>query len=274
VTAARNVSASFVEGPARLANLSSRLHVGVGQDVMIAGFVIGGAEPKRVAIVATGPSLAAAGVTQPLGNPRIAQVRSSDQSVIATNDNWQSTEKVEQLLDAGFAPSSPAEAALMADLAPGAYTAIVSGVGDTTGISVIGIYEAGDPTTALLNISTRGRVLNGVHLMIGGFVVQGNGPQRVAIVATGPSLVDFGVQNPLADPVLSIVRSSDQSVVASNDNWLAGPYATELQSAGLAPSSPLESGVVLTLEPGAYTAVVTGAGGVTGVGVVGIYRLD
>jgi hypothetical protein len=139
---------------------------------------------------------------------------------------------------------------------------------------VIGVYEVDAPTIPLVNISTRGRVLTGDNVMIGGFVIDGSGPQTVAIVATGPSLAAFGIASPLADPMISLVRSSDQGVVASNDDWQSDANAALLQAAGFAPTNNLESGIYITLQPGAYTAIVSGFQGATGVGVVGVYRVN
>ena len=117
------------------------------------------------------------------------------------------------------------------------------------------------------------QVLTGNDVMIGGFVIQGSGPQQVAIVATGPSLAAFGITNPLANPTLTLVRSSDQTVVATNDDWQSASNASQLQAAGFAPSNALESAILITLQPGAYTAIVSGAGGGTGVSVVAVYTV-
>ena len=123
-------------------------------------------------------------------------------------------------------------------------------------------------------ISTRGRVGTGNDVMIGGFVIQGSGPQTVAIVATGPSLAPFGIANPLANPRITLVRSSDQATLATNDDWQADASASQLQAAGFAPTDPLESGLYRSLPPGAYTVIVEGAGGGTGVAVIGVYKVN
>jgi hypothetical protein len=250
------------------------MQVLTGNDVMIGGFVIGGTSSKTVAIVATGPSLVPFGITNALANPTLTLVRSSDQAVIATNDDWQSAANQADLVAAGFAPSNALEAAILADLAPGAYTAIVQGAGGGTGVSVIGVYEVSDPDAALVNISTRGRVLAGNDVMIGGFVITGSAAQTVAIVATGPSLAPFGIASPLANPTITLVRSSDQAVIATNDDWQSDASQAQLSAAGFAPSHPLESGLYRTLQPGAYTVIVEGAGGGTGVAVIGVYAVD
>ena len=260
--------------PPRMSNISTRLPVLTGNDVMIAGFVIGGSVNKDVAIVATGPSLAAFGIANPLANPTLTLVRSSDQAVLATNDDWQSGVNFGALIATGFAPSNPLESGLVVNLAPGAYTAVVSGVANGTGVAVVGVYEVGAPDTPLVNISTRGRVQTGNDVMIGGFVITGTSSQQVAIVATGPSLAPFGIANPLANPRLTLVRSSDQAVLATNDDWQSAPNAAAILSSGFAPSNPLEAAILTTLPPGAYTAIVDGVGGGTGVAVVGVYKVN
>jgi YVTN family beta-propeller protein len=260
--------------PPRLGNLSTRMQVQTGDNVMISGFVIGGSAPKTVAVVATGPSLAAFGITNPLANPRLTLVRSSDQAIIATNDDWGSASNAAQLQAAGFAPNDPLEAAILVNLPPGAYTAIVEGVGGGTGVAVAAAYEVDEPTLPLVNISTRGNVLTGNDVMIGGFVITGNGPQTVAIVGTGPSLAAFGITNPLANPQLTLVRSADQSIVATNDDWGNASNASQISASGFAPTDPLESAILVTLQPGAYTAVLSGVGGTTGVGIVAVYAVQ
>jgi hypothetical protein len=283
--AAPQVTQSFAIGPdqnpPRLLNISTRMQVLTGNDVMIGGFVIGGSANKTVAIVATGPSLQAFGIQNPLANPTLTLVRSSDQVVIATNDDWQAAGNSAQLVTAGFAPSNTLESAILITLPPGAYTAIVEGVGGGTGVGIVAVYEVDGPTIPLTNISTRGRVQTGNDVMIGGFVITGSGPQTVAIVGTGPSLANFGIANPLANPTLTLVRSSDQTVIATNDDWQGGcpegsvcASPSQLTAAGFAPSNPLESAMQVTLQPGAYTVILSGAGNGTGVGVIGVYRVQ
>jgi T5SS/PEP-CTERM-associated repeat protein/autotransporter-associated beta strand protein len=272
---AKTVTATFdVVNPPRMSNISTRMQVLTGDDVLIGGFVIGGTKVKRVAIVATGPSLAAFGIANALANPTLRLVRSSDQVVLETNDDWQAASNSSELTAAGFAPSNALESAILADLMPGAYTAIVEGAGGLTGVAVIGVYEVLGPDVPLINISTRGRVLTGNDVMIGGFVIAGNGPQTLAIVATGPSLSAFGITAALANPRITLVRSSDQAVLATNDDWQADANAAQLDAAGFAPTNALESGLYVTLPPGAYTVIVEGVEGGTGVAVVGVYKVE
>jgi YVTN family beta-propeller protein len=268
------VASQTSNDPPRLANISTRMQVQTGNNAMISGFVISGDGAKTVAIVVTGPSLAAFGITNPLANPTVTLVRSSDQAVVASNDDWQSASNASQLQAAGFAPSNPLESGLLVNLPPGAYTAIVQGVGGGTGTAVAAVYEVDQPARPLINISTRGNVLTGNDVMIGGFVIQGSGPQTVAIVGTGPSLAAFGISNPLANPTLTLVRSSDQTVVATNDDWGSASNASQISASGFAPSNALESAILVTLPPGAYTAILSGVGNTTGVGVVAVYAVQ
>jgi ELWxxDGT repeat protein len=259
----------------RLANLSSRMQVLLGNNVMIGGFVIGGSTTKCVAIVATGPSLAQHGIAGPMQDPRLTLVRASDQAVIATNDNWQTAPASPCLGAEAFVATDPREARVVAELPPGAYTAIVQGANDAdTGVAVLGIYEVDKPGVPLVNISARGPVFGGEQQMIGGFVIQGPNPQTVAVVATGPSLAAHGIPNALQNPVLTLVRQSDGAVVATNDNWVDAPNAALIDGAGFAPPNVFESAILVTLPPGAYTAIVSGAGGGSGIGVVGVYRVN
>jgi hypothetical protein len=148
----------------------------------------------------------------------------------------------------------------------------VEGAAGGTGVSVIGVYEVDEPTIPLINISTRGRVGTGNDVLIGGFIIDGTGPQNVAIVATGPSLAPFGITSPLANPTIRLVRSSDQATLATNDDWQTDAQSATLQAAGFAPTNTLESGLYRSLPPGAYTVIVSGVANGTGVAVIGIYR--
>ena len=258
---------------ARLINISTRGQVQTGFDVMIGGFVISGSVNKTLVIRAIGPSLVNYGVAGALANPQLQLVRSSDQAVIASNDDWGSASNAATVQASGFAPSNPLESAIYIQLQPGAYTAIVSGVGGGTGVGLVEVYEVDAPSTQLINISTRGKVLTGFDVMIGGFVVSGSAPKTLVVRAIGPSLANYGVAGSLQNPQLQLVRSSDQVVIATNDDWGSDPNAATLQSSGFAPSNPLESAIYISLQPGAYTAIVSGVSNGTGVGLVEVYTV-
>jgi hypothetical protein len=256
---------------ARLGNISTRGQVLTGNDVMIGGFVIAGAANKTVVVRARGPSLVPFGITNALANPVLQLVRSSDQATVASNDNWGSATNASMVTASGFAPSDPLEAAIFATLPPGAYTAIVTGAGGGTGVGIVEVFEVDRPEAPLANISTRGQVLTGNDVMIGGFVINGTDPQTVVVRARGPSLIPFGIPNALANPTLLLVRSSDQSVIASNDDWQGAANSADVLASGFAPSNALESAILVTLQPGAYTAIVSGVGGATGVGIIEVF---
>jgi hypothetical protein len=255
----------------RLTNISARGQVLTGSDVMIGGFVIGGTSNKTVVVRARGPSLVPYGIANALSNPTLQLVRASDQAIIASNDDWVNAPNASTIQASGFAPSNGLESALLVSLGPGAYTAIVSGVGNATGVGMVEVFEVDHPEVPLANISTRGQVRTGDDVLIGGFIVAGSSPQTVVVRARGPSLSAYGIANPLANPTLRLVRSSDQATLATNDDWGAAPNATSLATSGFAPSNAQESAILVTLNPGAYTAIVSGVGGGTGVGIVEVF---
>jgi YVTN family beta-propeller protein len=253
--------------PPRLGAISTRMRVLTGDNVLIGGFVIGGSTPKTVVVRARGPSLASSGITNFLANPQL-QLVFGDGTVLA-NDDWQSAGNAADVVASAFAPSDARESAILVTLQPGPYTAIVSGSGGGTGVGLVEVFEVDHPENALAGISTRGEVLTGNDVMIGGIVIQGDSPQTVVVRARGPSLASQGVANPLSNPVLQLV-SSDGTVLA-NDDWQSASNAAAIQASGFAPSDPRESAILVTLQPGAYTAIVSGAGGATGVGLVEVF---
>jgi len=255
----------------RLVNLSTRGQVQTGSNVMIGGFIIGGLTPKKVLIRAVGPNLANYGITGVVANPTLELHRSSDGAIIASNNDWGSASNAAEIQATGLAPVSSLESAILITLPPGAYTAIVSGAGGGSGVGIVEVYDIDHPESPLINASTRGQVQTGSNVMIGGFIIEGTSNQTVLIRAVGPNLLNYGVTGVLADPKLELHRSSDAAIIASNDNWQTASNAAAIQATGLAPVSPLESAILISLPPGAYTAVVSGSGGGTGVGIVEVY---
>jgi hypothetical protein len=268
---AQAVTATFVAGTStsipRLGNLSTRGPVFTGNDVMIGGFVISGATPKKVLITARGPSLTAFGVAGAMANPTMQLF--SGQTLVAANDDWGTEANAAEITATGIAPTNPLESALMVTLNPGAYTAIVSGAGGGSGVAIVEVFEQDKPDIPLINISTRGQVQTGDNVMIGGFVIQGDTPKTVLITARGPSLIPFGIPNALANPSMQLF--SGQTLIASNDDFGTAPNLAQIQATGVAPSNALESAILITLNPGAYTAIVSGVGGGTGVGIVEVF---
>ncbi|HEX8076170.1 MAG TPA: hypothetical protein VF511_00035, partial [Chthoniobacterales bacterium] len=208
------------------ANISTRLQVGTGTDVLIGGFIVQGTVPKRVAVRGIGPSLAALGLSGVLANPMI-ELHAQSGAILAQNDDWGASDQRVDLIGSGLAPSNPQEAALIATLDPGSYTVVLQGVGGGTGIGLVEIYDLdGSKASTLANIATRGKVQGGDQVMIGGFIVLGdNGATSLVVRAVGPTLGTFGIAGALADPVLEVYNSNGQ-LISQNDDWLSGPDAT------------------------------------------------
>ena len=271
--------------PGSLGNISTRLQVGTGNNVLFAGFIIQGNASKTVLIRSAGPSLTSFGVPGALGDPQLELHDANN--LIGTNDNWQTTQlggvitsdQVAAIQNTGVAPANPAEPAIIATLAAGQYTAIVQGVGGTQGVATVEVYDLSPNNGATLaNISTRGFIQTGDNVMIGGFIVVGQS-SRVLIRATGPSLIPFGINNALANPRLELHDAN--GTLAMNDDWqttqlggiITSDQSAAIQNTGLAPGNPAESAIIATLAPGAYTAIAQGVNGGTGVGLVEVFAL-
>lgn len=257
----------------QLLNISTRLGVLTGENVLIGGLIVSGADAKRVLLRAIGPSLGLSGVAGALADPTLELYDSAGELVVS-NDNWQSSQKAE--IEATTIPPSDArESAIVHTLAPGAYTAVVAGSGGGTGVGLVEAYDLDRTANSdLVNISTRGLVGAGDNVMIGGLIVGGNGgpDTRVLVRAIGPSLANAGIGGGLPDPTLELVDGHG-NVVGANDDWRDSQQG-EIEETTIPPTHPSESAIVTTLPPGNYTAVVRGADGGTGVGLVEVYNLQ
>jgi hypothetical protein len=257
-----------------LANISTRLNVGVNDDVLIGGFIVRGPVPKRMILRAIGPSLTGAGVIGAMADPTL-ELHDSTGATIATNDNWQTSAQASEISASGLAPRDPLESAIVATLQPGTYTAIVRGVNNTTGIALVEGYELDSTATRLVNVSTRGRVGVGDDVLIGGLIITGGNSKTVIVRALGPSLGTGAhpLAGVLVNPVLELHDGSG-NVLSSNDDWVNSPQHAAIVASGLAPSHSLESAILTTLSPGDYTAIVRGVNSATGIGLVEVYDLD
>ena len=259
--------------PLQLLNISTRLNVQTGENVLIGGIIITGAEPKKVILRAIGPSLGAQSVEGALQDPMLELFDNAGEP-IATNDNWKLDEQTE-IEASTIPPSDDAEAAIVRILAPGNYTAVVSGKNASTGIGLIEVYDlAQSASSQIANISSRGFVEAGDNALIGGFIAGGSDggtPARVVVRALGPSLADQGVTGALADPTLELIDANG-STVRANDDWKTSQQI-ELEALGIQPTHDAESALIATLPSGNYTAVVRGNGDTTGVGLVEVYNV-
>ncbi len=262
-----------VGSASHLANISTRMKIGVAENVLIGGFIINGTQPKKLILRAIGPSLGGLGVANAISDPVLQLFGSGGE--IASNDDWTTGTQVSDIQSSGMGPSNPYESALIVTLSPGNYTAIVSGYNGDQGVGLIEAYEFDANTTRLINISTRGRVGTGDEAMIGGLMVQGAAGKRVIIRAIGPSLGTGPnpIANVLADPTLEL-RDGNGGLLVSNDDWNTSSQAGEIIATTIPPTNNRESAVVATLAAGNYTAIVRGVNQTTGVGLVEAYDLD
>jgi glucose/arabinose dehydrogenase len=259
--------------PSQALNISSRSHVASGENVMIGGFIITGSANKRVIIRAIGPSLQQFNVPNPLADPML-ELHGATGALITSNDNWRDTQEAE-IMNSQLAPRNDLESAIIAILQPGAYTAVVQGKNGASGVGLVEVYDLDlAAASKLANISTRSFVQTGDNRLIGGFILGSNsGAAKVIVRAIGPSLTQLGISNALADPTLEL-RDSNGALILADDNWQDDPnQAAQITASGLAPSNPLESVISTSLLPGAYTAIVAGKNGGTGIGLVEIYNI-
>ena len=260
-------SATPTPTPSLLGNISTRLRVETGDDVLIGGFIVTGSEPKKLIIRAIGPSLP---VEDKLQNPELELYDSSGQ-LIRANDDWQDAPNRQEIVDSTIPPNDPLESAILMTLPAGgsAYTAQVRGVNGGTGVGLVEVFDLGQAAKSkLANISTRGLVQTGENVMIGGFFIL-HQSQKVIIRALGPSLP---IEGKLADPTLGLFNSNGDLIVA-NENW-RDTQESQIIATTIPPSHDLEAAIVATLPPAPYTAIVRGAGDGTGVGLVEVYALD
>jgi acetyl esterase/lipase len=272
-------------------NISTRGFVQTGSNVMIGGFVVQGTGTKRVIIRAIGPELTLYGIINALANPTL-ELYDSVGALIGFNDNWQTTviggfisiDQVTDILNSGFAPTDLREPAIIADLPPGNYTAIVRGIDNATGVALVEAYDLSPGTTSVLsNVSTRGFVQTSDDVMIGGFMVHGTGTKKVIIRAIGPELgaPPYNLSGALADPTLEL-HDATGALIGSNDNWqttiiggiITSNQVSDIQNSGFAPTNQSESAIIADLAPGNYTAIVSGVNNTTGLALVEVDDLN
>jgi sugar lactone lactonase YvrE len=284
------------EATPRLVNLSTRAFVGTGSNIVIAGFVVSGppGSSEQVLVRGVGPTLASFGVSAVLANPVLTVIDSTG-AVVASNTGWGTGADPAGVAAATTAvgaftlPSGSADSAVLATLAPGAYTVEVAGQGQSTGIGLAEVYEVEAGAAQLVNISTRAFVGLQAQEEIAGFAISGAQPMYVLVRAVGPTLSSFGVSGVLAQPEFDLVRSGGSTVV-SNTVWTSNPVpinaggwssiSTEANieaaasSAGAfaLPTSSADSADYVGLNPGSYTEVVTGVGTGTGVALAEVYE--
>ncbi|MEY2565110.1 MAG: hypothetical protein QOH88_3303 [Verrucomicrobiota bacterium] len=252
--------------PPTLANVSTRLPVGIGDNALFAGFIVTGTQPKKVIIRALGPSVPVPG---PLQNPTLDLYSGS--TLLESNDNWGDSQNRQAIIDSTIQPPNSLESAIVRSVPPGNYTAIERGVNNGTGIGVIDVYDLDiSADSKLANIATRGLVQTGDNVLFAGTIVVGQTFQRVIIRALGPST---GVPGAMADPTLEL-HDGNGAILEANDNWIDSPNKRAIIDSTIPPPNTLEPAIVYTLTPATYTAIVRGANNSTGIAVVEVYVLQ
>jgi hypothetical protein len=237
-----------------------------------------------VLIRASGPALSGFSVTGFLPDPTVTLY--AGQTVVAVNTRWGTASNASSIITeaaslGAFAwTSGSADSAILITLQPGTYTAQVAGASGDTGVALVEIYDCDppNPDSTLRNISTRSLVGTSGSIQIAGFVVAGSHPKTVLIRASGPALTGFGVSGVLPDPELTLL--SGQTVVASNTKWGTASNAAQIMNTAAEvgafswANGSADSAILVTLQPGSYTAQVTGSSGDTGVALVEVYDAD
>ena len=247
----------------RLANISTRLAVGTGNNVLIAGFTITGSQPKKVLVRGLGPTIP---VIANLADP-VLELHDSSTTLLVT-DNWQDTQQGE-LKATTIPPRNDYESAIVKTLNPGAYTAILAGRGGTTGVGLVEVYDLDSSVDSkLANIATRGFVGKDDSVLIAGTIVVGSGTTTVLFRALGPST---GIASALQDTTLEL-HDGQGGIVAFNDNWQDQQKA-EIEATTIPPPNVLEAAILRPLSPGNYTAIVRGKDNATGVALIDAYQI-
>lgn len=275
--------------PAQLLNLSVRARALPGDGVVIAGLVVRGTSAARLLVRAVGPRLLDYDVAGPLANPRLEVHRHEDADtvLVATNDDWILASDLDALQDAmdeagafALGDADTNSSALLLELAPGRYSALARGANEEAGVVLVEVYDLTLGANQLVNLSARASVGRGEDVMIPGFVVQGEAPQRFLIRAVGPGLADHGVTGWLPDPHLVLAPAVGGDDVR-NDNWNAASVDDVAELVAMTaevgafplPTNSLDAALLVTLAPGLYTVVVGGADEQTGIALVEIYAV-
>jgi hypothetical protein len=258
---------ALAQGPPaiRLANISTRLAVGTGNNVLIAGFTITGSQPKKVIVRGLGPTVP---VIANLADP-VLELHDSTSTLLAT-DNWRDTQQ-DELKGTTIPPRNDYESAIVKTLSPGAYTAILAGRGETTGVGLVEVYDLDSTVDSkLANIATRGFVGKEDSVLIAGTIVVGSGTTTVLFRALGPST---GIGDAALQDTTLELHDGQGGIVAFNDNWQDTQEA-EIKATTIPPSNPREAAILRSLSPGNYTAIVRGKDNATGVGLVDAYQIN
>jgi hypothetical protein len=278
--------------PGRLINISCRADVGTGASQLIVGFVVGGQDTsgtEPLLVRASGPALAPFGVTGVLADPQL-QLNSST-GVLATDSGWAGNAQVASTATSmgafAWTSTSSHDSALLESLPGGAYTAQVTGASGDTGVALAEVYDATPTDTytpsspRLINISARAQVGTGGNILIAGFVIGGTTSKTVLIRGSGPALAAFGLSGTLPDPQMQLFQTNadgTSALVQADTGWggdtQIAAAAANVGAFSWGTSATPDSAILITLPPGAYTVLVSGASGDTGLALVEVYDVQ
>ena len=208
-----------------------------------------------------------------LSDPKL-DLRDRNGALLRSNDNWMSSAQKTQIQTSGLAPGNSHEAAVIANLPAGTYTAVVTGVSNKTGIALAEIYDLDRHSSAqLVNLSARANVMTGNDVLIDGLIIGSGVSRTVVFRGIGPSLTARGVSGALHDPMLDLYNSNGVAI-GHNDNWQSASNHADIQSKGFAPTDNRESTIMMTLPGGNYTAILRGVNNTTGIALLEAYRLQ
>lgn len=265
--------------PSRLTNLSVRARGGTGDQTLIVGFVVDGSSAKDLLVRGVGPTLASYGVAGAMPDPRL-KVYSATGALLAENDDWGGGAAMRTLfntLGAFALGEASKDAAVLLSLTGSPYSTHLVSADSQAGVGLVEIYDADSFTgTRLANASARNFVGTGSDILIAGFVISGGAPVRLLVRGVGPTLSNYGVSGAIANPRLEVYNASGV-LVAANDDWGGTPDLKQgFKAVGafdLAGDDSKDAALIITLEPGAYSAQLSGANGATGIGLVEVYPL-
>lgn len=267
---------------ARFVNSSVRALSGNGEAVLTNGFVIGGTGLKSVLVRTVGPGLEAFGVTDVMPSPNVVLFNSIG-TELESNTGWENGAAdaiIRASVKVGAFPlvAGTADSALVTTLSPGAYTAQVVPGGGVAGTVLVEVYDLTPGSGNLVNQSARGEVSEGQAVIVAGFVINGTSPRRALVRCAGPGLGAFGVTTAIDNPEIKLFNS-DEQMFAANDDWDAGPEGAAIGTAAQTigafafAAGSKDAAILVTLEPGLYTAHASGVEGSTGTALLEVYLL-
>jgi Matrixin len=276
------VAAIYGTGPAYrtianagvLMDLSTRGNTSTGNNVLIGGFIVQGTQAAQLIVRCLAGSLASFGLPNALFDS-VIELYDANNNLLASNDDWFISNDAQTISSYRRDPPNSTESALLVTLNPGSYTAIVRSYSDpkqpaTSGVALFEVYDLRNSSSRLGNVSTRGQVGTGSNILIGGLIIGGNTSKPVVVRALGPSLTQLGVTGALADPYLEL-RDGNGNLIEANNNWQQSPEAATIMADGKAPGNVKEAAMAPTLNPGNYTALVSGVGGTVGTALIEVY---